>query len=346
MIKKGRRTVRRLVALALAGLVAANPAWSQGAKLEKPQITIAAASLGITYLPMIVATHEGYFKEEGLNVEIAGFPGGSKALEALLGGSADVVAGAYSNTLTMAAKGQKLTVFAAQVDCPGWVLGVSTRKAGSFKSLADLKGFNIGVSAPGSSTHMALNYILTKSGVKTDEVQVIGVGTSAGAVAAMKAGQIDAMINNDPVMSILISGGDMKLEAEMRNREASAQVFGGPYPESSLYSLTDFIKKNPNTVQALANGIVRAEHFIAKATPDELAAAIPQEYLLGDKDLYKKSFQGSRGCISQTGLITAEGAAKVLEVLSAFEPNVRAAKIDMAATYDNSFAEKAAKTYP
>jgi NitT/TauT family transport system substrate-binding protein len=330
----------------LAAMLAACPAAAQQVKIEKPQITIASASLGITYLPMVVAQHEGYFKDEGLTTEIAAFSGGSKALEALLGGSADVVAGAYSNTLTMAAKGQHLTVFAAQVDCPGWVLGVSSRKLAGFKSLADLKGLNIGVSAPGSSTHMALNYILTVNGVKPDEVQVIGVGTSSAAVAAMKAGQIDAIINNDPIVSMLMDGGDMKLEAEMRNREASAKVFGGPYPESSLYSTTDFIRKNPNTVQALANAIVRAEHFIAKATPEQLAGAIPPEYLLGDKALYMKSFAGSRGCISQTGMITPEGSSKVLEVLSAFEPAVRSAKIDMAATYDNSFVEKAAKTYP
>jgi NitT/TauT family transport system substrate-binding protein len=336
--------MKKLFALALTGLLLSGPATAQS--IEKPKLTIATASLGLTYLPLVIAQQLGYFKEEGLTVEIAAFPGGSKALEALLGGSADVVSGAYSNTLTMAAKDQHLIDFVAQIDCPGWVLGVSKERAGSFKSLSDLKGMKIGVSAPGSSTHMAVNYILTKNGVKPDDVSIIGVGTSSGAVAAMKAGQIDAIINNDPVVTMLLDGGDMINAAEMRNHEASAKVFGGPYPEASLYSTADFVKRNPNTVQAAANAIVHAERWLAKATPEQLADAVPPEYLLGDKGLYMKAFASSRGCLSLTGVTAPEGAAKVLEVLAAFDENIRAAKIDLAATYDNHFAERAGQKFP
>jgi len=334
--------MKRLIALLLAAAALAGPARAAD-PVEKPSLTIATASLGITYLPLVLADRLGYFKEEGLTVEIAAFSGGSKALEALLGGSADIVSGAYSNTLTMAAKGQRLVDFVAQIDCPGWVLGVSKAKAASFKSLSDLKGMKIGVSAPGSSTHMATNYILTKNGVKPDEVSIIGVGTSAGAVAAMKAGSIDAIINNDPVATMLLSGDDVINVAEMRNKEASAKIFGGPYPEASLYSTADFVAKNPKTIQAATNAIVRALHWISKATGDQLADAVPPEYLLGDRALYVKGFEGSRGCFSTTGVTAPEGAAKVYEVLAAFESGVREAKIDLAATYDNRFAERAAQ---
>src|SRR6266702_6638839 len=132
---------------------------------EKPELHIAAASVGITYLPMLVAVQRGYFKDEGLDVHIAAFSGGSKTLEALLGGSSDMVAGAYSNTITMATKGQHLVTIAAQVNCPGWIFGVSQKRQAEVKSTKDLKGMRIGVSAPGSSTHMALNYILHKAGL-------------------------------------------------------------------------------------------------------------------------------------------------------------------------------------
>jgi NitT/TauT family transport system substrate-binding protein len=300
----------------------------------------------LTYLPLVLADRLGYFKDEGLTVDVAAFPGGSKALESLLGGSADIVSGAYSNTLTMGAKGQHLIDFVAQIDCPGWVLGVSKAKAATFKSLADLKGMNIGVSAPGSSTHMAVNYILTKAGVPTDAVSIIGVGTSSGAVAAMRAGQIDALINNDPVATILLQGGDMVTVAEMRNREDSAKVFGGPYPEASFYSTAAFVKNNPRTVQAVTNAVVRTLHWIQKATPDQLADAVPPEYLLGNRKLYMDGFQATRGCYSPSGLTAREGATKVLEVLSAFDPGVRSANLNVEGTYTNSFVEQAEKKYP
>jgi NitT/TauT family transport system substrate-binding protein len=337
--------MKRLAALVASFVLLAAPAFAQG-QVEKPKLSIATASLGLTYLPLILADRLGYFKDEGLAVEIVPFQGGSKALEALLGGSTDVVSGAYSNTLTMAAKGQKLVAFVAQVDCPGWVLGVSKSYATKYKSLRDLEGAKIGVSAPGSSTHMAMNYILTTAGVKPDAVSIIGVGTSAAAVASMQRGNIDAIINNDPVVSLLLEKGDMINAAEMRSRAESAKVFGGPYPEASLYSTAEFVRRNPKTVQAVTNAIVRAERWIEKATVEQLAEAVPPEYLLGDRGLYMRAFQNSRGCLSTTGLLPKDGMAKVLEVLSAFDPTIKGANINIDDTYDNGFVERAGGKAP
>ena len=334
--------MKRLAALIASAFLMAGPSFAQG-PVEKPKLSIATASLGLTYLPLILADRLGYFKDEGLTVEIIAFQGGSKALEALLGGSTDVVSGAYSNTLTMAAKGQKLIAFVAQVECPGWVLGVSKALAPKYKSLRDLEGTKIGVSAPGSSTHMAVNYILTQGGVKPDSVSIIGVGTSAGAVAAMQRGSIDAIINNDPVATVLLEKGDMINAAEMRTKAESAKVFGGPYPEASLYSTAEFVKRNPNTVQAVTNAIVRAERWIEKTTVDQLAEAVPPEYLVGDRGLYMRAFQSSRGCLSTTGLLPKDGMAKVLEVLSAFDPVIKASNLGIEGTYDNGFVERASK---
>ena len=313
---------------------------------EKPELHIAAASVGITYLPMLVAKQRGYFKDEGLDVHIAAFSGGSKTLEALLGGSSDMVAGAYSNTITMATKGQHLVVIAAQVICPGWIFGVSQKREGEVKSAKDLKGMRIGVSAPGSSTHMAVNYILHKAGLQPTDVAIIGVGQAAGAVAAVRAGQIDALIVNDPSATILVKDGSLKPLENMRTAEGNVKVFGSDYPESSLFATQDFINKNPKTVQAVANAIVRAEKWIAKATPEQVADNVPPEYLEDNKALYAEAFRNSRRCIAQNGEITPKGAQTVKDVLSAFDPTVASAKIDLATTYDNHFVEKAAGIQP
>ena len=310
--------------------------------LEKTDIAIGSASLGLTYLPVVIADKKGFFKEEGLNVEVSAFAGGSKALEALMGGSLDAVSGAYSNTLTMAAKGQALVEFVEQIRCPGFVLDVGKSK--TVKTAKDLSGLNIGVSAPGSSTHMVLNYILNKGGVDPSDVSVIGVGTSAGAVAALRSGQIDAIINSDPVVTILEQAGDAKPFADMRTPASSEAVFGGPYPEASVYAKADFIKQNPHTVQAITNAVVKAERWMHDATPDQIADALPEEYLLGDRALYLKALGNMRTCYSPDGLMTPEAASTVLKVLSSFDASVRAAKIKLEATYDNSFVQRVPAT--
>ncbi|AOB32002.1 myristoyl transferase [Bordetella sp. H567] len=332
------------VALSAAAMICGTAAAQSKTPPEKKEVHIGAASTGITYLPVIIAKQLGYFRDEGIDATIAAFSGGSKALEAMLGGSTDMTAGAYSNTLTMAAKGQKLVTIAAQVVCPGWVFGVSRKNFDKVKSPADLKGMRVGVSAPGSSTHMVVNYILHKAGLKADDVSIIGVGQAAGAVAAVRAGQIDALIVNDPVATVLVDGGDLKPLAEMRTADGNKQVFGADYPESSLYATKSFVDKNPRTVQAVADAIVRAEHWLAKATPQQVVATVPAEYLVDNKDLYAKSFENSRRCLSPDGVISDDGARTVRDVLAAFDPSIGAAHIDLAATYDNRYVKKAGES--
>jgi NitT/TauT family transport system substrate-binding protein len=333
------------LAMALCAAMAFHGATMAFAKdaPEKSEIHIGAASVGMTYLPLLLAKKLGYFNDEGIDVTIAGFSGGAKALEAMLGGSTDMTAGAYSNTLTMAAKGQNLVTVAAMVNCPAWIFGVAKQDKDKVKTAADLKGMRIGVSSPGSSTHLAVNYILHKAGLKGDDVSIIGVGQAAGAVAAVRAGQIDALIVNDPVATILVEGGDLTPLAEMRSEAGNKQVFGADYPEASIYATKDFVSKYPKTTQAMTNAIVRAEHWIAKATPQEVVDNVPAEYMVDDKQLFAKGFENSRRCLSQTGEISDEGAKTVSDVLNAFDPTVAAANIDLKSTYDNSFAEKAAK---
>jgi sulfonate transport system substrate-binding protein len=338
-----RKAVVACTVIALAALLP-RTADAQ-AQLEKRKISIATASLGLPYLPLIIAQQRKYFADEGLDVEIAAFAGGSKALQSLMGGSSDVASGAYSNTLTMAAKGQKLVYFVTQVRYPALAIAISTRLADRYKSPADLKGMKIGVSAPGSSTHMVVNHLLGKGGLGSGDVSIIGVGTSAGAVAAIEQGEIDAIINSDPVMTKLETDNAVQLIADTRTRKGTEELFGGPYPEAGLYATADFIAKNPNTIQALTNAIVRAELWMQKASIADIAANVPPEYMLGDKELYLASYQRMHESHAPDGQITKEGAQIVLNVLAAFLPEVKAANVKVEDTYDNRFVEAALKKY-
>lgn len=328
-----------------AGLLAVLPQTASTQTPEKRKVNVATASLGLPYLPLIIAQQRKYFADEGLEVEIAAFAGGSKALQSLMGGSSDVASGAYSNTLTMAAKGQKLKNFVVQVRYPALTIAVAKKVGDRYKSLKDLKGMKIGVSAPGSSTHMVVNHLLSKAGLTSDDVSIIGVGTSAAAVAAIQTGEIDAIINSDPVMTKLETDNSVTVIAETRTKKGTEDLFGGPYPEAGLYATADFIARNPNTIQAMTNAIVRAELWMQKATVDDIAANVPVEHMLGDKELYLASYKKMREAHAPDGQITREGAQIVLNVLAAFLPEVKAANIKVEDTYDNQFVEAALKKY-
>ena len=143
-------------------------------------------------------------------------------------------------------------------------------KAATYKSPADLKGMKIGVTAPGSSTNMFVNILLAKAGLKPDAASIIGVGAGAGAVAIMKRGEIDAMSNLDPVISQLESDGTVVPVIDTRTEKGMQEVYGGAYAAGCIYAPVEFVKKNPNTAQAVVNAMVRALRFIQNidARPD------------------------------------------------------------------------------
>ena len=118
------------------------------------------------YLPLTIAERKGFFKDAGLDVEINDFQGGSKSLEALMGGSADVTSGAYEHTLRMQQRGQPIKGFVLMGRGMQIAIGLRKEVAAKVKGPADIKGMKFGVSAPGSSTHMLLLSWAAKGGLK------------------------------------------------------------------------------------------------------------------------------------------------------------------------------------
>jgi len=322
-------------------LGAAGTAGAQA--LEKKDLKIAVGGKPLLYyLPLTVAERLGYFKDAGLTVEISDFGGGAKSLQALIGGSADVVTGAYDHTIQMQAKGQPIIGVAQLGRYPGIVLA-TVKKNGDIKSIKDLKGKKIGVTAPGSSTNFMINYLLAKEGMKPEDVSIIGVGGGPSAVAAVKRGDIDAIVNLDPVISQSEADGDITIVADTRTEKGTLDVYGGPYPAAVLYTTPAFIQANPKTTQALADIFVKTMLWLNKASTEEVLKVLPEEYFLGNKTLYAQAFEHSKPTYSPDGRFTQEGGEAALKVLKAFDPAVAAASIDLSKTYTNQYVEDALK---
>lgn len=336
---------RRSFAAVVAAGVALPSLWAQP-RLEKTKVSIAVGGkASFYYLPLTIAEQLGYFKAEGLEVEISDFAGGSRALQAVVGGSADVVSGAYEHTINMQAKGQKFQAFVMQGRAPAIAMGISPKTLPRYKALADLKGKKIGISAPGSSTNMVANLILSRAGLKTTDVSFIGVGTAAGALSAFRNGQIDAMCNVDPVMTMLEQKGEIRIIADTRTLKGTVDVFGGPMPAGCLYAPLEFVQKNPNTVQALTNAMVHGLKWLQTAGPGDIIKTVPDSYLLGDRALYLAAFNKVREAISSDGLVAEDGPRTAARVLASFDDSIKINQLDLAATFTNGFAKKAKERF-
>ena len=333
------RTVRLvatlLVSLLMSGLAAA-----------QTKITIAVGGGAcLCYLPTVLAKQLGEYDKAGLAVELVDLKGGSDALKAVLGGSADVVSGYFDHCVNLAAKKQELQSFVVYDRYPGLVLVVSPSHNAEIKSIKDLSGKKVGVSAPGSSTDFFLKFLLKKNGVDATGVAVIGVGLGATAVAAMEQGQIDAAVMLDPAVTVLQgSHSDLRILSDTRTQKDNQAVFGGDYPGGSLYSTTAWVAAHEKEVQALTNAIVNTLKWIHSHSPEDIMAKMPAETVGKDKALYLAALKNTIPMYSETGRMDPKGAEAVLAVFSESSPEVAKANIDVTKTYTNKYVDQANKT--
>jgi NitT/TauT family transport system substrate-binding protein len=187
--------------------------------------------------------------------------------------------------------------------------------------------------------------VLSRAGIKAGDVSYVGVGTAAGALAALRSGQIDAMSNTDPVMTMLEQKGEVKIISDTRTLKGTQEVFGGPMPAACLYAPVEFVQKNPKTCQALANAIVHGLKWLQTAGPSDIIKTVPEAYLLGDRALYLASFSKVREAIAIDGLIPEDGTRTALKALASFEPSVKPEKIELGKTYTNEFARRAKERF-
>jgi NitT/TauT family transport system substrate-binding protein len=313
------------------------------AKSEKSKVTLGVGGKPLLYyLPLTVAERKGFFKEEGLEVEINDFGGGAKSLQALIGGSVDIVTGAYEHTIRMQAKGQDIRAITELGRFPAIVIAAKKDKAGQIKSAADFKGLKIGVTAPGSSTALTAQYAMVKAGLKPTDAAFIGIGSGASAVAAMQKGEIDVISHLDPVISKLESDGDISILIDTRTEAGTRALFGGSNPAATLYTKKDFIDANPITTQRLVNAFMKSLKWLQTAKPEDVAATVPPEYHLGDRPLYLKAVQSSLESYSRDGIVPTGGMTSVMDMLKQLDPELKDAKVDLSATFDDRFVKQAA----
>jgi NitT/TauT family transport system substrate-binding protein len=265
----------KLLAVAFA-LAAALPAQAQ----DKKTVTIAVSGppAQLYFLPVVLAKQLGYFDQAGVNVELQYFNAGSRALESVVGGSADMVAGAYENTVRMQAKGQPMQSIVLFGRYPQNILGIVKAQVGNYKSAQDLKGQKIGITGPGSATQTFLNLILATAGLQPGDVTPITVGAGAVAVAAVRRqGELYAISNLDLAITELTMSGDIVVAFDSRNAEGTRAVYGD-YASGSLYAPVAFVQKNPKSAEAIATAMVRTLAWMKKATPDEIVAKLPADF--------------------------------------------------------------------
>ncbi|HWW05234.1 ABC transporter substrate-binding protein [Collimonas sp.] len=327
-----------LLSAGVAGVFGA----SQAMAADSGKITIMVG--GITkmiYLPAKLTEQLGYFKEEGLDVELQSQPAGVDAENELLAGAVQAVVGFYDHSIDLQSKGKEVTAITVFGQVPGEVEVVSTKAAATIKSMADVKGKTLGVTGLGSSTNFLTQYLAAKNGITSNQYSVLPVGADNTFIVAIKQGRIDAGMTTEPTVSQLLKTGEASVLVDMRTVEGTVKALGGLYPASSLYVQRPWLNTHKAEATKLARAFVKTLKFINTHSAAEIADKMPKDYYGNDKAMYVQALQNSLPMFSPDGKMPAGGPETVLQVLSGFNPNVKGKHIDLAKTYTNEFVSQA-----
>jgi len=293
------------------------------------------------YLPAALADRLGYFKEQGLDVQVLSDTSGGHAEDGLLTGSVQGVVGFYDHTIDLQAKGKFVQAVVQFSQAPGEAVVVATRQADAIRTPADFRGHVLGVTGLGSSTHLLMQYLVAQHGIKKGEVTVSGVGSGDAFTAALREGRIDVGMTTEPTVSRLLKSGEARLLVDLRTPAQATSELGGLYPAACLYMSTPWISTHRDEVQRLVNALVKSLHFIATHSAQEIAAQLPADYMAGDRALYVGTLQQSKSMFTTDGVMPASGPANVLRVMRAAERAVVGKPIDLSRTYTTEFAQAA-----
>lgn len=311
----------------------------------REKLTIAVGSEhAMVYLPWDIAKALGYFEHEGLDVDLTYTKGGSEASQALVSGSVDYSGNAIDHAIAAAERGKSLVMIADFMGEPGISLVVRPQDKDKFKSFKDMKGKTLGVTSPGSATHVLGVWMAKRAGINRDDIKFIGVGGGSTMPAALQGGQVDAALGNDPFVTQLIRANRAAPFIELfQPAVVRANIGFSSYCFTGALTRADVIQKNPERTQKIVNALVRAQKFMATHTSAQIANALPDEFRANvDRDTWAAAYSHSRPAYTQVGEIALEGVRAVIETNNYFLG--QESKTDPSKLYDNSFVEKARRS--
>ncbi|MEX2416378.1 MAG: ABC transporter substrate-binding protein [Paenibacillaceae bacterium] len=236
---------------------------SKGKVIQKVRFSEVIRS--IFYAPHYIAMEKGFFKEEGIEVDLNTAQGSDKGAAALIAGTADIsLVGPETTIFIYNQKGdKKLKVFQQLTSTDGSFL-MSRNKIDNFK-WSDLEGKTVLGWRPGSAPQVVFNSLILKNSI--NNIEVITNVAAPAMPGAFTSGQGDFIQVFEPVASTLEQSG-----AAFFVTSIGKEI--GNFPETSYVAESVYLEKNPKIIEGWVKAISKASQWIIDNTPEEAAKSL------------------------------------------------------------------------
>jgi NitT/TauT family transport system substrate-binding protein len=330
---------RRTTLKALAGMAGVIAVTSGGPRVAAAATKVRLAFCGqlLCVVPYEVTRARGHFGDQDLDVELIYTRGGNAAMQALVGGAVEYAGTSFDVALQAFANGAPIRRFASTGRLPLFALAVAPKRAQDVKSVKELQGRTVGVSALGNADHVLLQFLLEQAGVDAKKVRYAAIGTNV--FDALRLGHVDAAMVQEPALTLTVKAGGREL-VNFMDIEQARKHLGGAYEFMGVSVRTKEREQRLPEMRRLAAALKKGLADTKKISPDEIIAALPKPLVAGGdiaqlKEIiarYRESLYPQEVTID---VAAVERVVKSQEVAEVLQPG----KVDLNALLDKAALE-------
>lgn len=276
------------VALSFSGLYSPN-LFAANKKLK-----LAFCGQLLCVIPYEVTRARGHFAKQGYDMELVYTRGGRAAMQALIGGSVDYAGTSFDVAIQAFSKGAKISRIASTGRLPLFALAVAPKQKGSIKNIKNLEGKTVGVSKLGNADHALLLLLLSDAGADPKKVSFAALGPNL--FDALRLGQVDAGMVQEPALSLIKKSGGSSLVNFMNIKEAN-KYLGGAYEFMGVSVRTEEKAQRAEEMKKISKALAAGLNDVRKLSSDQIIKALPKNLIAGGNipqlksiiDTYKKS---------------------------------------------------------
>ena len=269
-----RNALKRLAGLA-TGIIFVSEKNSYG---QGRQVLLAFCGQLLCVIPYEVTRARGHFKDEGLDVRLVYTRGGNVAMQALVGGSVDYAGTSFDVALQAYARGAKIARFASTGRLPLFALASAPKTAKDIRDFKDLENRTVGISALGNAEHILLLFLMKRAGADSNKVRFATLGTNI--LDALKLGQVDAGMVQEPALSLVTQAGGRVISNIMDIEEANRHL-GGAYEFMGVAVRLEERERRRDEMARLSRALAKGLRDTAAIPVKEAVAALPKELITG-----------------------------------------------------------------
>ena len=297
------------------------------------------------HLPVLLAQHLGYFKAEGLQVDVieqsfAATPPPLNPAPVLQVWSAPLV-----QSLQAARTADPLLSVVQTGRTPQLALGAPRKMLTGMKSLKELEGKKIGIMEAGSLAQLCVDYVVLLAGGNPKNINYVVLGNPLTAITMLRGGGIEFICASDPLITMLEKKGEIESLRNFRSLKETQRAFGGLLPGNALLVPTSLATKNPELCQSLVNAVLRAVKWLRTAGPSDLLSTMLDSTYLTDRAIYLNAVDNMRESYAIDGMLSSEAFALALRVCNTLDPASAAVRKKTGGFYTNEFVLQAKKRF-